>query len=60
LLPLSLGLVTASAYVVTRAADQTSGAIGITALTATITFATRLNPLWLFAGAGLAGLAGLG
>jgi chromate transporter len=60
LLPLSLGLVAASAYVVTRAADQTLGAIGITALTATITFGTRLNPLWLFAGAGLAGLAGLG
>ena len=59
LLPLSLGLVAASAYVVTRAADQTFGAIGITAMTATITFATRLNPLWLFAGAGLLGLAGL-
>jgi chromate transporter len=57
--PLSLGLVAASAYVVTRAADNSPGAIGIIVLTAAIAFATRFNPLWIFAGAGLLGLAGL-
>jgi chromate transporter len=59
LVPLSLGLVAASAYVVTRATDQSPISIAITVVTAVITFATRLNPLWVFAGAGLLGLVGL-
>jgi chromate transporter len=59
LLPLSLGLVAASAYVVTRAAAQSPGAVGIVAATAIIAFSMRLNPLWLFAAAGILGLAGL-
>jgi len=56
LAPLSLVLVAASAYVVTRAAGHTPGAVGITVATA---LATRVNPLWLFAAAGHLGLAGL-
>jgi len=59
LTPLSLGLVAASAYVITRAAGQTPGALAITAVTAVIAFTTRLNPLWLFAAAAGLGLAGL-
>ena len=59
LLPLALGLVAASAFVVTRAAGHSPGAIGITATTTAVALATRLNPLWLFAAAGLLGLAGL-
>jgi chromate transporter len=57
--PLSLGLVAASAYVITRAAGQSPGAIGITAATAAVAFTTRLNPLWLFAVAAVLGIAGL-
>jgi chromate transporter len=58
LTPLSLGLVAASAYVITRAAGQMPGALGITGATAVIAFATRLNPLWLFAAAAVLGLTG--
>ena len=59
LTPLSLGLVAASAYVVTRAAGQAPKALAITAAVAAISFTTRLNPLWLFAAAAVLGLAGL-
>jgi chromate transporter len=57
--PLSLGLVAASAYVVTRTAGHSPAAIAVTAATAAIAFTTRLNPLWLFAAAGLLGFAGV-
>jgi chromate transporter len=59
LLPLSLGLVAASAFVVTRAAGHSPGTVGIITTTAVIAFATRLNPLWLFAAAGILGLMGV-
>ena len=59
LTPLSLGLVAASAYVVTRAAGQAPKVLSITAATAVLAFTTRLNPLWLFAAAAVLGLAGL-
>ena len=59
LAPLSLGLVAASAYVVTRSAGNSLGAIGVTAVTAAVALATRINPLWFFAAAGFLGLAGL-
>jgi chromate transporter len=57
LLPLSLGLVAASAFVVTRAAAHTPGAVALTAATAAVATFTRINPLWLFAAAALIGLA---
>ena len=59
LVPLSLGLVAASAFVVTRAADRSVGAVAITVATAIISYTTRISPLWLFAVAGIFGLAGL-
>jgi chromate transporter len=59
LTPLSLGLVAASAYVITRSAGHAPGTLGITAVTAVIAFTTRLNPLWLFAAAAILGLTGL-
>lgn len=59
LIPLSLGLVAASAFVVARAAAKTPGAILLTAITAAVAMFTRINPLWLFAAAALFGLAGL-
>jgi len=59
LVPISVGLVGASAIVLTRAADHSWIAAGITAVTAAASYWTRLNPLWLIGVAGLVGLAGL-
>jgi chromate transporter len=58
LVPISVGLVGASAIVLTRAADRTWTAGLITAVTAAAAYWTRWNPLWLIAGAALVGLAG--
>jgi len=58
LVPVSLGLISASAFVLARAADHTVVAGLITAATAVVAFATRINPLWLFAAGGVLGLTG--
>jgi chromate transporter len=58
LVPVSLGLIAASAFVLARAADHTIYAGLITAVTAVIAYWTRLNPLWVFLVAGAIGLAG--
>ena len=58
LVPLSLGLIAASAFVLARAADHNVYAGLITAATAAVAFFTRTNPLWLFAAAGVMGLSG--
>jgi chromate transporter len=58
LVPLSIGLIGASAFVLARASDHTIAAGAITALTAAVAFATRVNPLWIFAAAGVLGLSG--
>jgi chromate transporter len=59
LVPISVGLVGASAIVLTGASDHSWTAGLITAATATIAYGTRWNPLWLIGAAALAGLAGL-
>jgi chromate transporter len=59
LVPVSLGLIAASAFVLARAADHTWVAALLTAATAFVGFATRINPLWLFAAGGIFGLTGL-
>jgi chromate transporter len=59
LVPISVGLVGASAIVLTRAADHSWVAGLITAATAATAYWTRWNPLWLIAMAGLIGLSGL-
>jgi chromate transporter len=59
LVPISVGLVGASAIVLTRAADHSWVAVVITGVTAATAYWTRLNPLWLIGIAGLVGLAGL-
>jgi chromate transporter len=59
LVPISVGLLAASAIVITRAADHTWVAAIITVATAAVAYWTRLNPLWLIAIAGLVGLMGL-
>ncbi len=58
LVPVSIGMIAASAFVVARAADQNLAGAGLTLATAAVSYATRLNPLWLFALAGVLGLAG--
>ncbi len=59
LVPVSIGLIGASAFVLARAADHNIYAFLITAATATVAFATRVNPLWVFLAAGGLGFAGL-
>lgn len=58
LVPVSLGLIGASAFVLARAADNNVYAGAITAITAVVAFATRMNPLWIFLAGGLLGLSG--
>jgi chromate transporter len=59
LVPVSVGLVGASAYVLARTADHNWVAALITAASAGTAYWTRWNPLFVFAVAGLLGLAGL-
>jgi chromate transporter len=58
LVPVSLGLMAASAFVVAGVADKSLMAAGITAATAIVAFFTRLNPLWPFGAAAAVGLIG--
>jgi chromate transporter len=58
LVPVSLGLIAASAFVLARAADHSVYAGLITAVTAAVAYATKINPLWIFLLAGLLGLSG--
>jgi chromate transporter len=59
LVPVSIGLIGASAVVVTRAAAQSWVTIAITVAAALTTFTIRINPIWVFAVAALLGLAGI-
>ena len=58
LVPVSVGLLASSAFIIARAADRSWVALAITLATAVITTWTRLSPVWLFIGAALLGLAG--
>lgn len=58
LVPVSLGLIGASALVIGRVAGQSWQTAALMLATAGITYRLRLNPLWLFAVAALLGLAG--
>jgi len=59
LVPISVGLVGASAIVLTQAANRSWLAVVLTVATAATAYWTRWNPLWLIAVAGLTGLTGL-
>jgi chromate transporter len=59
LVPVSIGLIGASAFVLARTTDHNFYAFLITATTATVSFATRVNPLWVFLVAAVIGFAGL-
>ena len=57
LVPVSVGLVCASAIVLGQVAVHDWAAAAIMTATAVIAFWTRWNPLWLIGAAGLAGIA---
>ncbi len=58
LVPISVGLVAASAIIFTGIAVHNWVAMLITVATAALAYWTRFNPLWLFGAASLMGLAG--
>jgi chromate transporter len=58
LVPVTVGLLLAGAYLITRSADHSIMAYAITAVTAGAMLATKIHPLWLFGCAALFGIAG--
>ena len=59
LVPLSIGLMGASALILALTSDRTWAAGLVTATAAVLAFATRLNPLWLLVAGGFLGFAGV-
>jgi chromate transporter len=59
LVPVSIGLLAASAWIMALATDTSWIAIGITVAAAAAGFFSRLNPLWVFAVAAIMGAFGL-
>jgi chromate transporter len=59
LVPLSIGLMGASALILARTSDRTWVAGLLTAASAVLAFATRVNPLWLLLAGGILGFAGM-
>ena len=58
LVPLSIGLMGASGLVLALTSDRSWAAALVTAVSAVLAFATRLNPLWLLLAGGCLGFAG--
>jgi chromate transporter len=58
LVPLTTGLLIASAWLLTEAAAHDTAGYLVTFVTAAVLLTTRINPLWLLAGAGGLGVAG--
>ena len=58
LVPITIGLIAASAWVLALASVHNWIAAGITVATTIVGYFTKLNPLWLFGAAALIGLAG--
>lgn len=58
LAPITVGLIMASGYVLTRANDQSWIAYALTAVTLVLTLTTRLHPLWLLGTAAAIGAFG--
>jgi chromate transporter len=57
LVPLAIGLILASGFVLARAADRNAVTLAITVLAAAALLFSRINPIWLMAAAALAGIA---
>lgn len=60
LVPVTAGIVAASAALIAEASDPTAIAWAITAATAALSLKTRIHPLWLLAAGSLIGLTGFG
>ena len=59
LVPISIGLMAASALILARTSDISWMAALITIVAALLATATRLSPLWMMAAGGLLGFAGI-
>jgi len=59
LVPLSIGLMGASGYILARTSDHTWVAAAITIGAAVVASATKLNPFWMLLAGGCLGFAGL-
>jgi chromate transporter len=59
LVPLSIGLMAASALILAQTSDNSSMALLITIVAALLATATRLSPLWMMVVGGLLGFAGV-
>ncbi|WP_245456070.1 chromate transporter [Variibacter gotjawalensis] len=59
IVPVSVGLIAASALIVAQTADASWTAVAITLATAGVAYFTRLHPLWMFALAAVLGYVGL-
>jgi chromate transporter len=59
LVPVSIGLLAASAWIMASTTDTSWVSVGITVAAALLGFFSRLNPLWVFAVAAIMGGAGL-
>ncbi|RJF80507.1 chromate transporter [Oleomonas cavernae] len=60
LVPITVGLVAASALLITKASVHEWSLGLITATVALVTWRTRVHPLWVLAGGALVGLSGVG
>jgi chromate transporter len=60
LVPVSVGLVAASAVLIVQAADHTWVLVAISAAVALVTTRTRIHPLWLLAAGAAIGWSGFG
>ncbi|WP_322045814.1 chromate transporter [Paraburkholderia sp. J67] len=60
LVPVTAGLVAASAVLIAKASDPSWIAWAITGVCAVLAFRTKIHPLWLLAAGSLIGLAGFG
>ncbi|QSN63373.1 chromate transporter [Caballeronia sp. M1242] len=60
LVPITVGLVAASALLIAEASDRAAVLVGITAVVAVLAYRTKLHPLWLLAGGALIGMSGFG
>jgi chromate transporter len=58
LVPLAIGLILASGFVLARAADRDALTVAITLVAVLALVLTRINPIWLMAAAAGAGIAG--
>lgn len=59
LVPLTVGFIAASGYIITRAADHSVTGFVISAATLAVAVVTRVNPLWMFLVGGVLGALGL-